>query len=143
MFHETVTKRHWYMPTWQRELLKTLAHDKNIVKSRADSLQATGQPLWPATSVDMAEFLQFNKVDARGCPYNDSCWMLNLHLVRRLLTFEALMPLKPDFSVPAVAAAYSCLQKGLIYNFVDTGFYARTTSINSWEISCNGRAGQI
>ncbi|KAJ6625671.1 hypothetical protein B0H10DRAFT_2211943 [Mycena sp. CBHHK59/15] len=104
---------HWYMPTWQR------------------------RPVWPATSVDIAEFLQFNEVDVWGCPYNDACWTLNLHLVRGLLTFEALMPLKPDCSMATVAAAYSCLQKGLIYNFVDTGFYARTTSINSWVISPN------
>ncbi|KAJ6609902.1 hypothetical protein B0H10DRAFT_1954309 [Mycena sp. CBHHK59/15] len=128
---------HWYMPTWQRKLLKVLAHDKNIVKSPAGVLRGTGWPVWPATSVDMAEFLQFNEVDAQGCPYNDACQTLNLHLVRGLLTFEALMPLKPNCSMATVAAAYSHLQKGLIYNFVDADFYAHTTSINSWVISPN------
>ncbi|KAJ6617012.1 hypothetical protein B0H10DRAFT_1948696 [Mycena sp. CBHHK59/15] len=97
MFHETVTKRvwvplhvlfghwlvtketnnakcttlqqyvleHWYMPTWQHELLKAWLVTRTL--SRAE---------------------QFNEVNARGCPYNDACWTLNLRLVRGLLTLR-------------------------------------------------------
>ncbi|KAJ6623723.1 hypothetical protein B0H10DRAFT_2213396 [Mycena sp. CBHHK59/15] len=78
----------------------------------------------------------------RGVSTNIQTWSAmfhdeTVHSVRGLLTFKALMPLKPNCSVAAVAAAYSRLQKGLIYNFVDTGFYAHTTSTNGWVISPN------
>ncbi|KAJ6630639.1 hypothetical protein B0H10DRAFT_1938838 [Mycena sp. CBHHK59/15] len=107
---------HWYMPTWQHELLKVLARDKNIVKSQAGAGHRSAR-----VAADVGGHGRISAVQR----------------VRGLLTFEALMPLKPDCSMAAVAAAYSCFQKGLIYNFVDMGFYAHTTSTNGWAISPN------